>query len=203
MEKINYKPDLLKVGLFRLLALILSLFFAYNILLVLQPSEYADFVLIFSLIQFITVSFLSWPNQYLLNYGRKSLDKHGNINAIFTTRGLVHLILLTLVILLIILISPFLSKVLNLDVMILKYSLIFGVLIMPLVDIFTVCAQVYGKFFSYSISPVIQRIFQIAALLFLYYNFFQEWFLLIIFTLMGYFVSILLLLVEVSKKKNI
>ena len=53
MEKINYKPNLLKVGLFRLLALILSLFFAYNILLVLQPSEYADFVLIFSLIQFI------------------------------------------------------------------------------------------------------------------------------------------------------
>ena len=47
MEDINFKPNLIKVGSFRIVALSLAIIFAFNILLVLKPNEYANFILNF------------------------------------------------------------------------------------------------------------------------------------------------------------
>ena len=199
MDDINFKPNLIKVGFFRIIALSLAIIFAFNVLLVLKPNEYANFILIFSFIQIISISILSWPNQYLLNYGRKSLSKAGNLNTILTARIIVHIILLICLVIIIIFLSPSFAEFFNLEIDVLKYSLIFGILTFPLVDIFTTYTQVYGKFFSYSISPIVQRFFQILALILLYYNFYDDWTILISFTIIGYFISFIFLFIEAPK----
>ena len=77
MDDINFKPNLIKVGFFRIIALSLAIIFAFNVLLVLNQMNMLIYFN-FSFIQIISISVLSWPNQYLLNYGRESLSKTGN-----------------------------------------------------------------------------------------------------------------------------
>lgn len=146
------------------LSQLLALLYVALVTAVVSPAEFGRFNLVLSVALVLGAALLSWPNQALLRYGREDLQSQGTFGGILGARLALHGLLLLFILPVLLLFSPYLASVLDVQPWPLALMLGLVLVVFPAADLSTVVAQVGSRFFAYGLSPLIQRLAQLAVL---------------------------------------
>lgn len=177
------------IGSLRLASFALAALFLALVAFVVPPAVYGHFSLALSVLQVVSLTLFSWPNQAFLRYGREALSARGTLSPALGTRLALHGLLLPPAVLAALLSAPQLAEWIGVPSASFAFAFVIGLVLIPLPDMGAVAAQACGRFNVYGLAPVLQRLVQLAALAAIALGLPASWELLLACTLAGYVIT--------------
>ena len=190
---------LFSVGLLRFVSIGLAILFIFLVGVYFSPAEFAKFSLSLSVIQIGSAAILSWPNRSFLRFGREAYNTKANLGEPFAARLVIHAVLLVLMLVLVLLFYKPLSNYINVSQNDFVWLLIGGILLLPASEMSLIVAQICGKFTAHAFAPIVQKGIQLGVICAVLAGFIPNWQLLLLFSILGYLFSSLLLWTRIPK----
>lgn len=183
----------------RLLSVALTLLQIALVTLWVSPAEYGRYSLVLSVALVLATAFLSWPNQATLRYGREDYMATGSFGGIFFARLALQMAVLLLILPLLALAAPMLAAWLQVEPRALLVLLALVLLLYPAAEFANVGTQIVSRYLGFGLSPVIQRLAQLAVLGAAAFGLALDWQVLVLSNIVGYLLALLVVGVMIPK----